>query len=69
MGPSANSSPGGWEITLLKKGKCFERDVDYYRPIIFLNTQLIIFAKILLERLKSVPETLLRPEQTWCEGK
>ncbi len=51
-------------ITLLKKGKGGGGKLDDYRPITLLNTELKIMAKILQERLQSVAESLLGPEQT-----
>ena len=51
-------------ITLLRKDKGGGGNLDNYRPITLLNTELKILAKILTERLQLVADRLLGPEQT-----
>ena len=53
-------------ITLLKKGgKHVRGELDNYRPITLLNTELKILARVLANRLQIVISDLIGPEQTY----
>ena len=52
-------------ITLLWKDKEVRDDLDSYRPITLLNTELKVLAKVLSNRLRLVIEDLVGPEQTF----
>ena len=54
-------------ITLLKKGdRHVWEDLDDYRPITLLNTELNILARVLANRLQLVISDLIGPEQTFA---
>ena len=54
-------------ITLLKKGGRHVRgDLDDYRPITLLNTELKILARVLANRLQLVISDLIGPEQNYA---
>ena len=54
-------------ITLLKKeGRHIRGDLDDYRPITLLNTELKILARVLANRLLLVISDLVGPEQTFA---
>ena len=51
---------------LKKRGKHVWGELDDYRPIILLNTELKILARILAKRLRIVVEDLIGPEQNYA---
>ena len=54
-------------ITLLKKGgRHVREDLDDYRPITLLNTELKILARVLANRLQLVISDLIGPEQNYA---
>ena len=54
-------------ITLLKKdGRHVRGDLDDYRPITLLNTELNILARVLANRLQLVISDLVGPEQNYA---
>ena len=54
-------------ITLLKKeGRHVRGDLDDYRPITLLNTELKILARVLANRLQLVISDLIGPEQNYA---
>ena len=54
-------------IILLKKGgRHVWEDLDDYRPITLLNTELNILARVLVNRLQLVISDLIRPEQNYA---
>ena len=54
-------------ITLLKKECRYDRrELDDYRPITLLNTELNILARVLANRLKLVSSDLIGPEQNYA---
>ena len=54
-------------IILLKKiGKDIWEDLDDYRPITLLNTELNIFSRVLSNRLQLIISDLIEPEQNYA---
>ena len=54
-------------ITLMKKGgRHVWEDLDDYRPITLLNTELMILAHVLANGLQLVISDLIRPEQKYA---
>ena len=54
-------------ITLLKKGgRHVQGELDDYRPITLLNTELKILARVLANRLQLLTGDLIGPEQNYA---